>query len=89
MKFLILGDIVGESGREVINNNLKKICDKNKIDFIVVNGENSANDAFGITDEIANTLFSLVVDFFTSGNHIWIKKRTLNNINSKKRLLHP
>ena len=84
MKFLILGDIVGESGREVINNNLKKICDKNKIDFIVVNGENSANDAFGITDEIANNLFSLGVDVITSGNHIWDKKETIKYIQSEK-----
>ena len=89
MKFLILGDIVGESGREVINDNLKKICDKNKIDFIVVNGENSANDAFGITDEIANNLFSLGVDVITSGNHIWDKKETIKYIQSEKRLLRP
>ena len=49
MNFLILGDIVGKSGREVVKENLKKISNKFKIDFIIANGENAADDGHGIT----------------------------------------
>ena len=37
MNLLILGDIVGVSGRNVIKNNLKSIIDAHNIDFVVAN----------------------------------------------------
>ena len=49
MKILILGDIVGQSGRKAIRNNLKNIINSHKIDFTIINGENSADDGKGIT----------------------------------------
>ena len=49
MKILILGDVMGQSGRKALRENLKKIIEKNKIDFSIVNGENSADDGKGIT----------------------------------------
>ena len=39
MKFLILGDVVGLSGRNAIKKNLTKIINDNKIDFTIINGE--------------------------------------------------
>ena len=39
MKIFFLGDIVGKSGRLTVIRNLKDIVKKNKIDFVVVNGE--------------------------------------------------
>ena len=39
MNILILGDIVGPSGREAIINKLPNIIKKKKIDFVIVNGE--------------------------------------------------
>ena len=41
MKILILGDIMGVSGRKAVEENLEKIIEKNKIDFTILNGENS------------------------------------------------
>ena len=48
MKFLILGDVVGLSGRNALKKNLAKIINDNKIDFTIINGENSADDGKGI-----------------------------------------
>ena len=89
MNILILGDIMGPSGREVINSNLKNIINTKKIDFTIINGENSADDGRGITKEIANELFELGVDVITSGNHIWDKKETAEFILKEDRLLRP
>ena len=89
MNILILGDIMGPSGREVINSNLKSIINTKKIDFTIINGENSADDGRGITKEIANELFELGVDVITSGNHIWDKKETAEFILKEDRLLRP
>jgi len=89
MNILMLGDVMGPSGRQVIKNNLSKIIKENLIDFTIVNGENSADDGKGITDSIAEEFFSLGVDVITSGNHIWDKKETIEYINRNNRLLRP
>ena len=89
MKILVLGDVMGASGRNVINKKLPQIVNSNKIDFIIVNGENSADDGKGITQEIAEEFFKIGVDVITSGNHIWDKQETANYINKENRLLRP
>ena len=39
MKVLFLGDIVGQSGCMVVKQDLKKIVEENKINFVIANGE--------------------------------------------------
>ncbi len=89
MKILILGDIMGISGRKALDKSLPKIIEKNKIDFTVINGENAADDGKGITSSIADEIYSKGVDVITSGNHIWDKQETVDYINKEKRLLRP
>ena len=89
MKILVLGDIMGPSGRNVIKKKLPKIISENKIDFSVINGENAADDGKGITKDIAEELFSLGIDVITSGNHIWDKQEITTYIETENRLLRP
>ena len=89
MKILILGDLMGISGRKAIDKSLTDIIRKNNIDFTIINGENAADNGKGITNLIADELFSKGVDVITSGNHIWDKKETIEYINNEKRLLRP
>jgi metallophosphoesterase (TIGR00282 family) len=89
MKILILGDVMGTSGRNVLKNKLSQIITENKIDFVIVNGENAADDGRGITQPIAEQFFSQGVDVITSGNHIWDKQETTNYIEKENRLLRP
>ena len=49
MKILILGDVMGSSGRKALKKNLAKIINENQINFSVINGENAADDGKGIT----------------------------------------
>jgi len=89
VNLLILGDVMGTSGREALKSKLPKIITENKIDFVIVNGENAAEDGRGITKLIAEEFFSKGVDVITSGNHIWDKKETTNYIDKENRLLRP
>jgi 2',3'-cyclic-nucleotide 2'-phosphodiesterase len=89
MKLLILGDVMGMSGREALKNKLPTIIKENKIDFVIVNGENAASDGRGITRLIAEEFFSMGVDVITSGNHIWDKQETIDYIEKENRLLRP
>ena len=89
MNILILGDIMGISGRNALNQKLPKLIDNNEIEFVIANGENSADDGKGITKDIAEEFFKNGVDVITSGNHIWDKQETTNYIDEEKRLLRP
>ncbi len=89
MKILVLGDVMGSSGRKALKKNLSKILKENDISFSVINGENAADDGKGITKEIAEEFFSEGIDVITSGNHIWDKEETTKYIEKEKRLLRP
>tara|TARA_E500000178_G_scaffold62064_1_gene58859 strand:+ start:153 stop:959 length:807 start_codon:yes stop_codon:yes gene_type:complete len=89
MKILVLGDVMGASGRKALSRKLPKLINNNKIDFVIVNGENSADDGRGITQEIAEEFFRNGVDVITSGNHIWDKQETIKYIEKEIRLLRP
>ena len=89
MNILILGDVMGQSGRKAIKKYLSKTILENRINFTILNGENSADDGKGITKSIAEEFFFYGVDVITSGNHIWDKHETTEFINSEKRLLRP
>ncbi len=89
MKILVLGDVMGSSGRIALKKNLEKILSENKINFSVINGENAADDGKGITKNIAEEFFSQGIDVITSGNHIWDKEETISYIEKENRLLRP
>ena len=89
MKILFLGDVVGISGCSKIFENLKSEIEKNKIDFVIINGENSAQPGVGLTEEICKDFFNCGINVITSGNHVWDQKEIMNFIDKDNRLLRP
>ncbi len=89
MRILFLGDIVGPSGCEAVRKNLQEQIKINKINFVIVNGENSADQGVGITEKISKDFFNCGVDVITTGNHVWDQKEAIDYINKEKRLLRP
>jgi len=89
MKILFLGDVVGISGRSMVLNNLLSKIKNEKIDFVVVNGENAADSGAGLTEEICKDFFNCGVDVITTGNHVWDQKETMSHIEKENRLLRP
>ena len=89
MKILFLGDVVGISGCSKIMNNLKSEIEKRKIDFVIINGENSAEPGVGITEDICKNFFNCGVNVITTGNHVWDQKNIMSYIDKEKRLLRP
>jgi len=89
MNILILGDVVGPSGREAIVKQLPKLIKKKKLDFVIINGENAADPGVGITKKNTEEFFKAGTDVITTGNHVWDQKETMEFITSEKRLLRP
>lgn len=73
MRILAVGDLVGESGVRKLQQVLPKLRQECKIDFVIVNAENSAQ-GMGITSKIFEELKSMKIDAITMGNHTWGKK---------------
>ncbi len=89
MRILFLGDVVGNSGCSKILNNLLSQKESNKIDFVIVNGENAAETGVGLTKEICEDFFKSGVDVITTGNHVWDQKDIMKFIDNENRLLRP
>ena len=75
MKILFLGDVVGISGSSKILNNLKSEIEKKKIDFVIVNGENSAEPGVGLTENTCKDFFNCGVNVIQLEIMCGIKKK--------------
>ena len=78
MRFLIIGDVVGNPGVDYLQKHLDSVKKLNKIDFVIVNGENATPVGKGINREIAKKLYNCGADVITMGNH------TFNNYDINK-----
>lgn len=76
MRLLFIGDIVGRAGRVVVQDNLPRLIEQYRLDFVVINGENSAA-GFGITEKIVQDLLDAGADAITTGNHAWDQRDAL------------
>jgi len=87
VKVLFLGDIVGKAGRKAVKELLPELKEKYSPDFVVANGENAAG-GYGLTEKVAEELFSFGIDVLTSGNHIW-KKEFFPYLEKTSRVIRP
>lgn len=88
MKILFCGDVVGKSGRDVIQKWIPILRKKLHLDFVIVNGENAAH-GYGITKQICHDFYQAGVDVITTGNHVWDQKEIIAHISEDAKLLRP
>ena len=88
MRILFIGDVVGRSGRAIVNQRLPGLISDWKLDLVVLNGENSAG-GFGITESIFREFIDNGVDVVTLGNHAWDQREALVFIERSPRLVRP
>ncbi|HPF21160.1 MAG TPA: TIGR00282 family metallophosphoesterase, partial [Syntrophomonas sp.] len=88
MNILVIGDIVGKPGREILKSLLAWVQKKYQIDFTIANGENAAGGR-GLTLEVKNELLGMGIDCLTMGNHVWDNKNIFTFIDDEPRLIRP
>ncbi len=88
MKILFCGDVVGRSGREVVLKHIPELRKQLNLDFIIVNGENSAS-GFGINKKIYNSYIEASVDVVTTGDHAFDQKDAKPLFDEEKNILRP
>lgn len=88
MKLLYLGDVVGRTGRAAALEAIPHLRRDLGLDFVVVNGENSAH-GFGITPKICQEFYDAGADAITTGNHVWDQRELIAYIDGDPRLVRP
>jgi 2',3'-cyclic-nucleotide 2'-phosphodiesterase len=88
MRCLFLGDVMGRAGRVAIRDNLPRLRDEWRLDFVVVNGENASN-GMGLSGEHAKLLLDAGADCVTLGDHAFDQKDMLQFIEGESRIVRP
>ncbi len=76
LRFLIVGDIFGQPGRQAAARFIPAIRKERGIDCVIANGENAAGGR-GLTRATAEELFRAGIDVLTLGNHTWSQREMI------------
>jgi metallophosphoesterase (TIGR00282 family) len=88
VRILLIGDIVGKPGRQIIVRALPALIAREQLDFVVGNGENAAGGS-GITPAIYHELVSAGVDVITLGDHIYRRSEIESILRNKPNIVKP
>lgn len=88
MRILALGDIVGTQTVDYLQAHLWILRKREKIDFVIANGENTS-DIRGICARDAAALLDTGVDLITLGNHTYGKRDIYDVLENATRIIRP
>lgn len=88
MKVLIVGDVYSKLGRASFEKNVKKIKEKEKIDIIIVNGENTSHGR-GLNERHYRWYLEQGVTVVTLGNHAFENRGIFNYIEEVDNVIRP
>ena len=88
MNILCLGDVVGKPGRQAVKDLLDDLRQEYKIDFVIVNAENTAGGS-GLTPSIADQFLKIGIDVITLGDHVWDQKALEEYLDTTDQVIRP
>lgn len=88
MRLLFCGDVVGRSGREVVQKWVPALKKSWALDAVIVNGENAQHGS-GLSAKTCASLYASGADVITTGNHVWDCREMLSYIETDPRVLRP
>src|SRR4051812_50000082 len=88
LRLLVLGDIVGRPGRQVVHQKLPSLVRERQVDLVIANAENIAGGT-GITANLFHKLRSYGVDVITLGDHIYKRIDIVPTLQGSERVVRP
>ncbi len=88
IRILVIGDIVGRPGRQVVHDKLPSLVREKKVDLVIANSENIAGGS-GITQNLFHKVRSYGVDVVTLGDHVFRKLDITPTLQSSERIIRP
>jgi hypothetical protein len=88
MKILFIGDVYGQTGRDMIRKFLPAFRRDQEADWVIANGENTSGGR-GISLKHRDLLFHSGVDVITTGNHVFARPDWPTVLGGEARILRP
>ncbi|MCS7304499.1 MAG: YmdB family metallophosphoesterase [Thermoguttaceae bacterium] len=88
LRILLIGDIVGRPGREIVLRSVPMLRLQEQVDVVVANAENAAGGS-GLTPSIYQELRKAGVDVVTLGDHAYRRREILPLLSQTDRILRP
>ncbi len=88
MRLLLIGDIVGKPGRQIVVRALAGLRQEHDLDLVVANAENAAGGS-GITPAIYRELRAAGIDVVTLGDHVYRRREIFTVMEGDEPILRP
>lgn len=88
MRILLIGDIVGKPGREIVCRATAGLVQREGLDLVIANAENIAGGS-GITPAIYRELVGAGVNAITLGDHIYRRREICRVLDSESNIVKP
>lgn len=88
MRLLLIGDIVGKPGRQIVARSLPGLVAQHAIDLVIANAENCAGGS-GLTPDNYRELIDTGVDCITLGDHIYRRREIRSVLESETNIVKP
>ena len=88
MRLLLIGDVVGKPGRDIIVRALPALRAEEQLDFVVTNAENAAAGS-GLTPDLYQDLIASGVDCITLGDHAYRRREIFPILQSQRNIVRP
>jgi 2',3'-cyclic-nucleotide 2'-phosphodiesterase len=88
LRLLLIGDIVGKPGRNIVTRAIRGLIEAEQLDLVVANAENCAGGS-GLTPANYQELIASGVDCITLGDHIYRRREIVPVLESEPNIVKP
>jgi 2',3'-cyclic-nucleotide 2'-phosphodiesterase len=88
VRILLIGDIVGRPGRQIVVRALAGLIAAERLDLVIANAENAAGGS-GLLPEQYRELIAAGVDCITMGDHIYRRKELYQVLSNEANIVKP
>jgi 2',3'-cyclic-nucleotide 2'-phosphodiesterase len=88
VRLLLIGDIVGKSGRQIVARAVRGLIKRESLDLVVANAENAAAGS-GLTPANFRELLAAGVDCITLGDHIYRRREIISILETEPNIVKP
>lgn len=89
LRFMFIGDVVGQPGMNVFQKLIPQLKEKNRVDAVIVNGENAGKDGKGLSAKNIDFFKLHGASVVTTGNHVWDNKELYTALNERNDVIRP
>lgn len=88
MRLLLIGDIVGKPGRQIVTRSIRGLRSERQLDLIIANAENASGGS-GLTVAIYHELMAAGLDGITLGDHAYRRREIFSILQSERKIVRP